>query len=67
MDRLLSPTRRRIWTPATDDDTTASTFAALTTAGWTAYDGPARVNAHGFVIAGSDPAVTPRPVTHVAR
>lgn len=67
MDRLLSPTHRRIWTPAADDDATQRTSTALTTAGWKAYTGPALVDAHRFVVAGSDPAVSPRPITHVAR
>lgn len=67
MDRLLSPTHRRIWTPAADDDKTVRTSTALTSAGWAAYAGPALVDAHGFVVVGSDPDVMPTTVTHVAR
>lgn len=63
--RLLSPTRRRIWQPKLDYQTPVLVQAAveiakktakqLLEAGWSHYSGPAEVDSHGWVVAGTDP------------
>lgn len=62
---MLSPTRRRLWIPTTVDDNAKRTLHLLTEAGWTRYDGPAEVDAAGWVVDGTDPALVPVPASVV--
>lgn len=57
---LLSPTHRRLWVPAAVTDDMKRTAANLLALGWIPYNGPARVDARGWIIDGSDPRITPR-------
>lgn len=75
MVRLISDTGRRIWTPKEGDpslDTNGRilkrqrdemTERNLITAGWKPYSGPAVTDSKGYVVAGSDPAITVKPPT----
>jgi len=67
--RLLSPTKRRIWNPYTPNkvggadlrEKAAMTYACLRKAGWTDYAGPGLVDSRGYVIPESDPSIKPEP------
>jgi len=57
MMRLLSPTCRKIYEPmSVDEIRTAEQLQDVF--GWKPYDGPAKTNRQGFVIPGTDPALT---------
>lgn len=62
LPRLLSPSHRRIWAidPLGGADDQNRTYQALKRAGWEEYTGPARVDARGWVIKGSDPSIIER-------
>lgn len=67
--RLLSPTQSRIFQPDLDRETPEEvqaavaaakvTARALINAGWRVYGGPGVADGRGWVIPGSDPALTP--------
>lgn len=55
--RLLSPNRRRLPTLDDSDVKDKVTIANLLHAGWKPYKGPAKVDARGWLIDGSDPDI----------
>lgn len=65
--RLLSPMRRRIWSPQHPQtfalkrtpEADAITEKNLKYAGWTEYFGSAQVDSRGWVIPDADPDVVP--------
>jgi hypothetical protein len=53
--RLISPSKRRLWSPKPDDDRPALTEGNLRHAGWIDYRGPGHADQHGWVVTESDP------------
>lgn len=57
--RLLSPNKRRLPIYDTSDVKDQVTIKNLQHAGWKPYQGPAKIDANGWVIDGTDPEVVP--------